>query len=71
MIINKQGWIIMLETMAYKLIEEKDVFSEIDSKFGDGDHGITIEKIALSIVKSCEVWKGNSDSLKVFFNFYG
>jgi phosphoenolpyruvate---glycerone phosphotransferase subunit DhaL len=71
MIIDKQGWIIMLETMASKLIEEKDVFSEIDSKFGDGDHGITIEKIALSILKSCEVWKNNGDSLKVFFNFMG
>ena len=26
-----------------------DELSEIDSKFGDGDHGVTIMKIALAI----------------------
>lgn len=71
MIVDKQGWIIMLEESASVLINQKDVFSEIDSKFGDGDHGITIEKIALSILKSCEQWKGSDDSIKKFFGSLG
>lgn len=31
-----------------------DRLSEIDSKFGDGDHGVTINKIALLIEKKAK-----------------
>jgi phosphoenolpyruvate---glycerone phosphotransferase subunit DhaL len=33
------------------LIENKEYFSQIDGKTGDGDHGITIGKIANTIIK--------------------
>ncbi|MEG1292612.1 MAG: dihydroxyacetone kinase subunit L [Clostridium sp.] len=33
-----------------------DRLSEIDSKFGDGDHGVTINKIALLIEKKAKEW---------------
>lgn len=44
-----------------KMFKEKSAFlSEIDSRFGDGDHGITINKISLLIYESAENWKEKS-----------
>lgn len=40
--------------------EESAHLSEIDSRFGDGDHGVTINKIALLIEKSVEQWDEES-----------
>lgn len=34
--------------------------SEIDSRFGDGDHGVTINKIALLIEREVELWSEKS-----------
>lgn len=41
-------------------MEHKDSLSEIDSRFGDGDHGVTIGKIAGLIRKGVEEWKDES-----------
>lgn len=38
----------------------KDSLSEIDSRFGDGDHGVTIGKIAGIIRKDVEEWQDAS-----------
>lgn len=41
-------------------MEHKDSLSEIDSRFGDGDHGVTIGKIAGIIKKDVEEWQDES-----------
>lgn len=41
-------------------MEHKDSLSEIDSRFGDGDHGVTIGKIAGLIRKDVEEWQDES-----------
>ncbi len=52
------------------LLEENSArFSEIDAKFGDGDHGITISKVAGLIKNSAESW--DSESIKGYFSDLG
>lgn len=38
--------------------ENRDLLSEIDSRFGDGDHGVTIGKIAGLMERSLDAWEG-------------
>lgn len=46
---------------AARLLQEKsDALSELDARFGDGDHGVTIKKIALVIEENCAVSDGLS-----------
>lgn len=47
----------MLLSAAALLKEKADTLSEIDSRFGDGDHGVTILKIAGLIEKEVPLWK--------------
>ena len=50
-----------IEKMFHKVAEiwqeNKDYLSEIDSRFGDGDHGVTIGKIASLIEKKLAAWE--------------
>ena len=46
MSINKKLFLNMLTCTADLWQENKDMLSDIDSQFGDGDHGVTIGKIA-------------------------
>ena len=41
-------------------LKNVDLLSDIDSRFGDGDHGITIGKIARAINECLENWKDES-----------
>ena len=52
MLLSKPEITKMFRKAAQVWNENKDYLSEIDSRFGDGDHGVTIGKIAgsLSIV---------------------
>lgn len=50
----------MFLSAAECLHEKSGYFSEIDSKFGDGDHGVTIGKIADTIEKQVSVWEAES-----------
>lgn len=59
----------MLLTAAKALIEKSDYLGEIDSKFGDGDHGVTITKIATLIEKEVTLW--NEAGIKNFFDDLG
>ena len=43
--------------------------SDIDSRFGDGDHGVTIGKIASLMVSRVEAWDG--ESLREFIESLG
>lgn len=56
MIIDKVVLSKMLLFSSERLKEESKYLSEIDSKFGDGDHGVTIHKIALLIEKKVKEW---------------
>lgn len=47
----------MLSAAAEAFIAHSDELSEIDSKFGDGDHGITVKKIGNLIEEKVEEWQ--------------
>ena len=50
----------MLLESAGLLATESDLLSEIDSKFGDGDHGITMAKISKLIEREVAAWDDES-----------
>ena len=58
--INKEDIKKMFLTSCDLLKADADELSEIDSKFGDGDHGITIVKIANAIEKDIENWNAET-----------
>lgn len=47
----------MLRGVVRLWAENKERLSEIDSRFGDGDHGVTIGKIAGLMEKSLDAWE--------------
>ena len=57
MLLAKPEVIQMFKKIALLWNENKDYLSQIDSRFGDGDHGITIGKIASLMEKSIEGWE--------------
>lgn len=58
-------------TVSSNLLKENcEEFSKIDSKFGDGDHGITINKIADYILKELGNWNEET-SIKDFIDDLG
>ncbi len=59
----------MLINAAEVLEKNADCLSEIDSRFGDGDHGITIKKIAKLIQERVSSWK--NESIPEFLNNLG
>jgi dihydroxyacetone kinase-like protein len=50
---------------AEALINKYDYLSEIDTRYGDGDHGVTIKKIGELIKREC--YGGGDASFGVFF----
>lgn len=60
MTIGQQELAKMFLTVAEKFREGSSRLSEIDSRFGDGDHGVTIGKIAQIMEKEARVWKDAS-----------
>lgn len=59
----------MLRESARLMLEHADELSDIDSKFGDGDHGITVTKIAKLVVERVEEW--DDASVKDFLDDLG
>lgn len=59
----------MLLNAAHVMEKNADYLSDIDSRFGDGDHGVTIKKIARLIQERVPNW--NKESIPVFFNELG
>lgn len=59
----------MLRGVARLWNEQKDRLSEIDSRFGDGDHGVTIGKIAGLIERSLDAWE--DDDVETFIQDLG
>jgi len=56
MSLTKDDFRLRLVRAANALITKCDYLSEIDTRFGDGDHGITIKKIAELIKRECAEW---------------
>jgi len=56
MSIDKHRFKIMLRRAADLWLENSSVLCDIDSKFGDGDHGVTIGKIAKLFHLRAEAW---------------
>lgn len=69
MLLLKPEVIRMLRGAAQLWTEHKERLSEIDSRFGDGDHGVTIGKIAALIQKSLDGWE--DDNIERFIQELG
>lgn len=69
MLLTKPEIIQMFRKIAQLWNENKGYLSEIDSRFGDGDHGITIGKIASLMEKSMDDWK--DDDMETFIENLG
>lgn len=69
MLLAKPEIIQMFKKIALLWNENKDYLSQIDSRFGDGDHGITIGKIASLMEKSIEGWE--DDDMETFIEDLG
>ena len=60
MSIDRRRLTAMLRQAADLWLEKAPLLSEIDSKFGDGDHGVTIGKIAKLFLSRTESWGDES-----------
>ncbi|MEG1254829.1 dihydroxyacetone kinase subunit L [Clostridium sp.] len=69
MILNIEDFKRMFLKSCELLEDNVDTLSEIDSKFGDGDHGVTIGKISGVIRES--IVNHNEDSIKGFLEIMG
>ena len=56
MSIDKHRFKLMLRRAAELWLEKASILSDIDSKFGDGDHGVTIGKIAKLFLIRTDAW---------------
>lgn len=69
MLLSKPEVVRMFQGVVRCWNEHKDILSEIDSRFGDGDHGVTIGKISNLIAKNLEDWK--DDDIETFIEDLG
>ncbi len=69
MLPDRAGVAAMLDGAAGLLLEHADRLSEIDSRFGDGDHGITMSKIARLIREEIPSW--GERSIQTFLDDLG
>jgi dihydroxyacetone kinase-like protein len=64
MMFGKKIFSSMLRAAAMAWQENTGALSEIDSRFGDGDHGVTIGKISALMLERIDGWK--DESIKEF-----
>ncbi len=69
MLLSKPEIVKMFRSVAAVWQENKVYLSEIDSRFGDGDHGVTIGKIAGLIDKKLDAW--DDDDIETFLEDLG
>lgn len=70
-VITRKDWYDVFQEISKLMSSNKDLLSEIDAKFGDGDHGITIEKIARLMDKVSNEWVNTDAGLKTLFSEIG
>lgn len=69
MLLSKPDVVRMFRGVVTRWMENKNILSEIDSRFGDGDHGVTIGKIAGLITQRLNAWE--DDNLEQFIEELG
>jgi dihydroxyacetone kinase-like protein len=67
--LTKDDFKVRLKRAADALASNFYYLSKIDARFGDGDHGVTIKKIAELIRRECDEWE--DASFAVFFEKLG
>ena len=60
---NKEAFSLRLKHACDKVIAAEDMLTDIDSKFGDADHGLTMAKIAGAIAQAVEEAEGGIQSM--------
>lgn len=63
MMITVDTWKKMLSSAADLMTQNIELLTKIDSEIGDGDHGITVGKIAQCILKNVESCSGDAAAL--------
>lgn len=69
--ITRKDWNFVFQEISELMISNKALLTEIDAKFGDGDHGITIEKIAHILEREATAWSESDRPLKSLFEVIG
>ncbi|MEG0290806.1 MAG: dihydroxyacetone kinase subunit L [Erysipelotrichaceae bacterium] len=69
--ITRKDWEEVFLEIASLLIANKDLLTEIDAKFGDGDHGVTMEKVAHALCTKASEWESGQGDLKSLFQVIG
>ncbi|MEG2799938.1 MAG: dihydroxyacetone kinase subunit L [Erysipelotrichaceae bacterium] len=69
--ITRKDWELVFLEISELLISNKDYLTEIDAKYGDGDHGVTMEKIAHSLSTQASNWERGQEDLKSLFQVIG
>ena len=70
MVLKKKDFLSMLLGASDALDEKIDEFSAIDSKFGDGDHGVTIGKIS-KVIRAKAESPSDDETLSEMFRSLG
>jgi len=70
MVLMKRDFLNMLIGASDALDEKIDEFSEIDSKFGDGDHGVTIGRIS-KVIRAKAENSSDDETLSEMFETLG
>ncbi len=70
-VITREKWNEIFQEIAALMEANKDLLTEIDAKFGDGDHGTTVSKIAKLISDESAAWVATSNPLKALFSEIG
>lgn len=66
MFLTREIWILMFQRAAQSLKANADILSRLDSAIGDGDHGVTINKIADKIAQLATNWQADTPTPKFF-----
>lgn len=69
LVIDRDTFKRMIRESAKLMLDQADRLSDIDSRFGDGDHGITITKIAKLMNERVDAW--DDRSIKEFLDDLG
>lgn len=70
-VITRDEWRNIFKEIAKIMEENVDLLTEIDAKFGDGDHGTTILKISKLIEEKSKNWYETNKYLKDLFEEIG